>query len=741
MFNFIGLLNIISLTACGLAILFLATGWHKALRRDTNYLLLGLLLCLLLYHAYLALEWFGIDTSMQSTEDIIGALVAVLWVVSFHGLFNNVVDQQRLRAEESLRKNEKFLNAIIENIPDMIFVKDAQDLKFVRFNAAGENLLGYSREEMLGKSDSDFFTKEEADAFNERDRAVLFLGSKESIIHEQISTRYKGTRILNTQKIAMLDDEGNPEYLLGISEDITDEIRSQKELEHWGSIFENAGWGVAVVNADNWILELSNPAFAKMHGYETLDLKASPLTRLVAPRLWNQFQQQILDAKYQDGFSFETSLVKKDGSEFPAKIDATYVNNNGDRQHYWVVNIQDITAVKAAEKKRLQLENQLRQAQKMESIGTLAGGIAHDFNNILGVILGFSEVTLASLNEKDQNFEAMQNIQDAANRAKDLVRQILTFSRQAEAKIGPVRIEPLVSEAARFLRSSIPKHIDIQQEIDQIQETVMADPVQIQQVIINLCTNAAHAMRDKGGLLEIRLQAINSQTEVANAPLKEGRYAKLTVSDDGKGMDEATLERIFEPYFTTKSQDEGTGLGLAVVHGIIKSHGGEISVYSSEGEGTTFRVYLPLSEQYVQPSKATILSASEGTETIMVIDDEHSLMEAERQLLEILGYRVDGFTNPMEALERLRTAPEIYDLIITDQSMPEMTGADLASQARSIRPDLPVILCTGYSAPFGKDELLQMGVSRYLTKPMTLEDVAEAVRDVLNQAAKLKQVQ
>lgn len=397
---------------------------------------------------------------------------------------------------------------------------------------------------------------------------------------------------------------------------------------------------------------------------------------------------------------------------------------------------KDITAQRKEEMGRQALERQLRQAQKMESIGTLAGGIAHDFNNILFPIMGYTQMVMKYLPDEKELKGYLEEILKSTERARDLVDQILTFSRQTEEELKPLRIQPIIKEALKLLRSSLPTTIEIQREIDQNCGSVLADPTQIHQVIMNLCTNSYQAMRKEGGQLTVTLleKKITAQDRLQNPKLNQEVYLCLTVQDTGLGMDEVTLERIFEPYFTTKKAGEGTGLGLPIVHGIVTSCEGHIQVQSTPGVGTSFTIYLPEVTDDVSFADNNVKKLMpQGKENVLVIDDEIAIVELEKEMLEKLGYTVETCTDSSKALDIFRKKAGIFDLVITDQTMPKKTGAELSHELLQIRPDIPIILLTGFSEIISEEQIKSIGIKRYLKKPMVMEEFAETVRQVLDE--------
>jgi signal transduction histidine kinase/CheY-like chemotaxis protein len=380
-------------------------------------------------------------------------------------------------------------------------------------------------------------------------------------------------------------------------------------------------------------------------------------------------------------------------------------------------------------------ERQLQQVLKIQAIGTLAGGIAHDFNNILFPIVGYTELTMDEVPDDSVAHNNLEEVLKAAHRAKDLVQQILTFSRQSGLERKPVKVHLIIKEALKLLRASIPASIEIINKIDDDCHPVMGDATQIHQVIMNLCTNAYQAMQDKGGTLEVNLSEVDVGYEetVKKIGMQPGKHLQLLVRDEGCGMDAVVLDRIFEPYYTTKEQGKGTGLGLSVIHGIVKNHRGDISVTSSLGKGTTFKVYLPITEDAdmaneLEPSNG----AAKGNERILLIDDEEQIVSMEQKMLENLGYEVTARTDITEALQEFSEQPQNYDLVITDMTMPQMMGDELAQKLLDIKPDIPVILCTGFNEDITEEKALSMGIQKFVMKPVIKNDLATTIRTVLD---------
>ncbi|HKK40854.1 MAG TPA: ATP-binding protein [Bacteroidales bacterium] len=397
---------------------------------------------------------------------------------------------------------------------------------------------------------------------------------------------------------------------------------------------------------------------------------------------------------------------------------------------------KEIEIRKKFERERADLEKQLFQLQKMKTIGTLAGGIAHDFNNILTPILGYTDMALEELPvESNLRFD-LEQINNAAVRGKDLVQQILTFSREVDFNKKPVLIQPIVAEVLNLLKSTSPPSVKIKQKLDPGIGTVLADPTHIHQIVMNLCTNANQAMLDSGGILDVRLEAVKITTRSDSRlnNLKKGDYIRLQISDTGHGMDMETKERIFEPFFTRKEVGSGSGLGLSVVHGIINNYGGAILVDSSPGKGTTFSIYLPRHGTDPENMDKLEKQTYKGDEHILFVDDEPEITFLGKKMLENLGYRVSIEGDSTSALEEFRNNPQKYSLLVTDQNMPKITGTELASKMREIRPELKVIIITGYAEYLSDDMMIKHGISEVILKPMILSDFSKAIRRALDEA-------
>ena len=425
-------------------------------------------------------------------------------------------------------------------------------------------------------------------------------------------------------------------------------------------------------------------------------------------------------------YSVEHRLLLADGTERQVHEQGEVFWDGDGKPVRMVGIVQDIS-------ERIELENRLRQAQKMEAIGTLAGGIAHDFNNILAVIFGYTDMAREAAPSGTQLAKYLEQVSLAAHRAKELVKQILAFSRQSVTELIPLQIQPLIKEGLKMIRSSIPSTISITEDIDVKSGIILADPSQVHQILMNLCTNAYHAMEETGGVLSVTLKPalIGPDEQKMHVHATPGEYLELTVSDTGCGIGPDIIDKIFNPYFTTKGAGKGTGMGLAIIHGIVSDYGGMITVESQLGQGTTFHVFFPVVALKAVPEINEAEDIPRGNERILFVDDEELLAEMGKEMLERLGYRVTLFRSGVEALEVFKNTPDAFDLVITDQTMPGITGSELSRMMMQIRPDIPIILCTGYSNLIDEDSAKALGIKEFALKPLTTGTVATLIRKVL----------
>ena len=509
-----------------------------------------------------------------------------------------------------------------------------------------------------------------------------------------------------------------------------DSLKASEDLQRL--IIDCSPIGISISCYDKFLY--TNPAFLKMFAYEnSIALKdLSPIF------LFDPEDQIIINNLHLNGIpadiktiSYDLKGIRNDEVKIDLAFWAASINYMGE------ASILSFVIDKSAENK---LRDQLQQAQKMEAIGALAGGIAHDFNNILSAIIGFTEMAMFNIKSDSTAYDNMESVLKAGNRAKGLTQQILSFTRQNKEERKPVIFKLLVKEVIKLLRASFPSTIEIHQHIDNYLYNILADAAQLHQAIMNLCTNAYHAMEETGGVLDISLNAIDVETHKISAypGLQSGPYLHLSIRDTGHGMDKDTISRIFDPYFTTKAKGQGTGLGLSIVNRIIKEHGGYINVYSELGEGSVFDIYLPRIKESLKSDIQFRNPVPVGNEKILFVDDEKPLAQLGQQILERLGYQVYSITSSLKALDVFRENSCDYDLVITDITMPKMTGIKLTQEILAIRSDIPIILCTGFNHKVTVDRLKLLGASKILMKPVLIREMGEAVREVLDNKEQIK---
>lgn len=559
-------------------------------------------------------------------------------------------------------------------------------------------------------------------AYADLDSAVVAL--------EKAAYHYLQKPVHPAELLRVLEGAFETIHLRELKRQAEEALRKNEELLR--DFLDNANDLIQIVEPDGRFLYI-NHRWLEVLGYtadEAVILSISDTIHPDSLAHCSEIFQRILAGEMFD--RVEAAFVTKDGKKVYVEGSINCRFENGEP-----VNTRGIFRDISEQKK---LEVQLRQAQKMEAIGTLAGGIAHDFNNILAAIMGYIELANYDVSEQNQARQNLDKALKACDRAKDLVSHILAFSRKSEQQRKPVHVHLIVKEALTLLRASLPSTIEIRQNITTESDTILADPTQIHQVMMNLCTNANHAMGEKSGVLEVTLASVDldEETTAFFHDFLPGPYIKLTVSDTGHGMDHATIDRIFDPYFTTKEKGLGTGLGLAVVQGIVKSHGGSIGVSSEPGKGTKFHLLFPRLDEGISEKARAPEVLLMGHESVLFVDDEEDLVEIGKLMLKRLGYEFVGKTSSVEALEVFRAQPEKFDLVITDQTMPNMAGTELAKKLIRIRPDIPVILCTGYSEVISEDQVRVLGIQEFMMKPITINDLAKTIRKVMDKKQSYK---
>ena len=637
---------------------------------------------------------------------------------------------ERKQAEEVLRVSEIKYQEIFENI-QIPYHEVTLDGILLEISPSIEKVSQYTRKELIGQSLLELY-----DDPKERELLINKLLIEKEIKDYEICLLDKdGTRKKVSLTVKLItDSERNPIKIIGSMQDITKRKQAEKTLqeteERFRTLFDNAPIAIQGYNPYG-IIHYWNNECEKVYGYTKDEAIGKNLIDLIIPPEMRTFVSEAIKQGSKTGElppQENLLLMRKDGSRVPVFSSHTLLKPKENETEFYCLDV-DMTI-------QNELQSQLRQAQKMEAIGTLAGGIAHDFNNILFPVLGHTEILLEELPDGSSTHDRLKQIYKGGIRARDLVKQILTFSRQNEVELKIIKLQPIIKEAMKFIRATIPTSIEIIEDISIRCGNVKADSTQIHQIVINLTTNAYHAMDETGGKLKVSLKEIEySEIDIAMPDMRSGIYACLTVEDTGIGMENELTVKIFDPFYTTKEKGKGTGMGLAVVHGIVTSMNGIIQVHSSPDEGTKFNVYLPVERRKSEKKRTQFIESIQGgNETILVVDDEEDIVEMEKQILERFGYQVVQHTSSVETLKTFCKTPEKFDMVIMDMSMPTMSGDKLAVELLKIRPDIPILLCTGFSETVTEEKAALLGIKGFLIKPITMNMFAQKIRHVLDEA-------
>jgi len=598
-------------------------------------------------------------------------------------------------------------------------------------NQAWADMHGYSPDTLVGKNLSMFHSDEQnANEVIPINKKVLRKGYyRGEVGHKRSDGTLFSTHMSSTlQK----DDNGRVIGFIGVATDLSEQKKVEEALREnevkFRYLFNLSPQPISLTDLNGKVLDVNQQFCEKMQysrneiiGKSTLDLGFPAEDR-------QRFTELLIENG--DVTGYEISHRIKNNESIQVQLYSKLVQIKG--EFYTLTVFHDITAQR-------KLEAQLVQSQKMEAIGTLAGGIAHDFNNILSAILGYIELAKIYIEPESKVFQYLEEVFKAGNRARDLVRQILSISRQAEQKRKPVNIKVITREALRMLKATLPSTIEIKENLVENIALIEADPVQIHQVIMNLVTNASQSMKEKGGTLTVTLdiEELQSNVKKNDHNIEAGKYVKLTISDTGHGISKENRKRIFDPYYTTKALGMGTGLGLAVAQSIVKKHGGNILFSSEPGAGTDFFIYLPVIDKKGEKDNDDVLETESllpiGNEHILLVDDEETIIDTGREMLEYLGYSIETYNKSSYALNEFKKSPAKYDLVISDMTMPELNGDELAKKMIEIRPDIPIIICTGYNPQIDEKTAKAIGLKAFIFKPLTFQKLATTVRNVLDQ--------
>ncbi len=615
---------------------------------------------------------------------------------------------------------EKTFNAI----GDIITIL-SPDLKVVKANRATYTVFGLSEGELLGQYCYQVFFGGDEPC----ERCPVWQPERGTSPGTEIVYNERINKTFAVSSSPILNDQGELQYLVHTARDISQLIRDEEVRNILSAAVEQTSDSIIITDHYGNI-QYINPFCSKITGFSREDVTGKSLDFLhEVDQIESSFQ--AIAGKLWKGESWQGRLTgrRKDGTTFEEDVTISPITEEDG-------SITNCIAVKRDISKEILLQQQLQQTMKMEAIGTLAGGIAHDFNNILAAMIGYAQLAKGRITDSDEANADIEEVILAGDRAADLVKQILTFSRQD--KVGalyPTKIQILLKEIVKLLRSSFPATIEIRQKIDNSSAAILADPTQIHQVIMNLCANAKQAIGDTYGSITITLQNYTvggSQFLQQNTKLTQGKYIHLSIGDTGIGMSEEMQAKVFDPFFTTKPKNQGTGLGLAVVHGIVEGHGGVIAIESAPQEGTTFHLLFPSIIEKVKDKNKSGETPPRGNEKIMVVDDEKALSSMIKAMLNGLGYTVEMYTDSLAAVANYRQRPQDFDVILTDMTMPNMTGTELAREALSLRPEIPVILMTGYSESIDEEKAAYIGLSSFLFKPIEKTELAKTIRKVLD---------
>jgi len=647
-------------------------------------------------------------------------------------LEESIIEQKKML--DGLRKIQEMYNFHFSYTRDVLYSYDTQ-FRIQCISPNVESVLGYSPRELIGRSFQDLGLLDSRDLDQAVGNAFDVLSGKTIMFSTYRFVAKDGTRLFGEVSGVPLTQDGRVIGMISVARDVTDRIKAREELriseERYRLVVENSHEGIFVIQ--DGMIRFANRKIVERSGYSKQELSSSPLSLFIHPEdfdMMGEYNRKLLGGeKVPEAASFR--LIDSQGAVH--WVEARVVAISWEGKPALLYFVIDVTEEKKLEEEKRKLENDLIQAYKMDALGRFAGGIAHDLNNILYPLIIDSEWIVGEMEPGTRVHEAMKQVLTAAYRQRDLVRQILSFSRKAELQAVSVNLPHLIDETLSFIRATLPSTIEIRQRIDDSSDTVLGDPTQIQQIVMNLMRNAADSLESERGTIEIALGRAYLEPTVHHPEIKAGSYLKFTVKDTGCGMAPDVINRIFEPFFTTKAAGKGCGMGLPVVHGILKSHGGAVTVESEPGKGSLFTVFLPVHDGRcaMRESGTEDHASLDEKGKILLIDDEDMILSSVRRALESSGYTVTANKDALKALDAFSRSPHEFDLVITDLTMPGMTGIDLAKRLMAIRPDIPVILSTGFSEVIDERELKSLGIREMIVKPSNTIEIKAAVRRAL----------
>jgi PAS domain S-box-containing protein len=642
--------------------------------------------------------------------------------LAVHQIELEMQNEELRRSQEELERSHAEYADLYDFAPVGYLTFDRTGL-VTKANLTACNLLGIERSLFVKKPFALFVHPESQDAFHICKQTALETTTTQTC--QLVMKRNKGAEEYfhaQLESIAVLSNGATT--VRTVLTDITERKRAEEALKRQANLLELAHCAIFVRDLENRITFWNHRA-EEVYGWTKPEAMGNAIHAFLKARFPVPFREYMAILTKEGRWEGELVQVTKAGRQITVlSRQAVQRDDSGNPLAILEINL-DVTEAR-------RIEQELRQAHKMEALGTLTSGIAHDFNNILASIIGFTELAEGRAVKGNDQEHLLRRVMEAGLRGRELVKQLLTYSRKSEQEKVPLQLGSLVRETMNLLRASTPSTINIRVKVDNKSGFILADPAQMQQVLMNLCANAAHAMREHGGTLDVELGGYSLSASDEMGP---GPYLRLVVRDTGVGMPADIRDKVFDPFFTTKEQGEGTGLGLSIVHGIVKQHDGYITVESEPGKGSTFTVYFPMIAERPKASTPGEGTMPTGRERILFIDDEEALAEMGQEILSELGYQVESKTGSREALAILRLDPSRFDLVVTDQTMPEMTGIELAGEILAIRPDMPVILCTGFSHTASEESAKAAGIKAFVLKPLTKREIARTVRRVLDEHA------